>query len=163
MIVVHVQPVIAIGTAAAALIVAIVSLAASAASILVSVILWRRSGARVEVTAAPAFMVIGRQFDADTEYVAITAANTGRAPVTVDGWGIQLPEPNGDLVQLSGGPNQPVPHRLEPGAAVTWYIDAAVIRQRLADLGIAESATRAFVKLATGKKVLSKKAALASA
>lgn len=149
---------LAVGTAGAAIILSIVSIGISLASITTTVVLWRRSGARVKVTSATAYMVFGSDMDSENPRISVEAANIGRAPVSVTGWGFQLPG-NATLVNLRPEAYQPtLPHRLEPGSSATWYMHARGVTEQLAERRVNPASVRAFVQLGTGAKTLAKKA-----
>lgn len=148
--------VIAIGTAGAALALASLSFVISLASLITTIVLWRRSGPRVRVTTGSAYLVFDGGVDTDTQYIAVEAANVGRAPVTISGWGIQLPG-NAILANVDPAPWLPkLPYRLEAGASVTWHLDAATIRREAGARSVSLDVLRGFVQLATGEKVLAR-------
>ena len=112
---------------------------------------WRLSGPVVAVTVNNAFPTYGR--DIGEHHVGINAANTGRAPVTVAGMGIELPSRENMLIIEPTAFSTPLPHRLEPGSSADFYILADQVRKIARERGYSPGQLRPWVSLADGSKV----------
>src|SRR4051794_28381206 len=90
------------------------------AALIWNVISWQRSGPRVTVSCENSLpMYEGQPGD---WHVTVTAVNSGRAPTTVEGWGIRLPG-GGDIVVMTPVPwSTPLPHRLEAKASASFHV-----------------------------------------
>lgn len=140
--------------AVAALILGIIGALTGVAALAWQVITWRRGGAVVAVTAFQAFPCYGDQ--AGEAHVNLTARNSGRSPVTVNGWGLKLPG-GGSMIVSSPAPwSSPLPHRLEPGADGSWYIPTPEVARFCAGNDIRQQDTIAFVDLADGRTISAK-------
>lgn len=140
--------------AVAALILGIVGALTGVAALAWQVLTWRQGGAVVTVTAFQAFPTYGDQLG--EPHVNVTARNSGRSPVTVNGFGLQLPDGRTMVVSSLPSWSSPVPHRLEPGADGSWYIPTAEIARFCADNGIKQQDLIAFVRLADGRTTSAK-------
>jgi hypothetical protein len=68
----------------------IIAIVLSITSLAWQVASWKLSGPVVKVTAAQTLPVYGQSVG--DWHVAVSAHNSGRAPVTVTGWGLRLPD-----------------------------------------------------------------------
>lgn len=93
-----------------------------------------------------------------TPILAIRGRNRGRLAVDVTGWDVLTGDGFG--YTLPGfGPNPQVPHRLEPGAAVTFYCplaDVAALFATKRTVGKTDERVRGSLSLGTGEVVRSK-------
>ncbi len=90
-----------------ALFIAVLSLAVAVGHVLVDMITWRFSGHRVKVTWGWVFRPRGAY-----PGLIITAANAGRSPASIEGWGVRLHD-GSTLVEFEAGRGGPqLPHRL---------------------------------------------------
>lgn len=90
----------------------------------------------------------------DEEVIGVSVTNVGRAPVRIDGYGVELVsgemsfKPVGDAI----GPK--LPFRLPPGESETWYARAADARALVGSMGHVrhntERRVRMTVELGTG-------------
>ena len=88
----------------------------------------------------------------DTECFGVEVRNVGRLPVSVTGWGVKVgPAELGDVQNVW---NKPLPHRLEVGEAVTWFVEARQVMSAADTIRPPE--LRAAASLGTGKRVVSK-------
>jgi hypothetical protein len=120
----------------------------------------RRRGAhnvRVNVNAALPVM----PFPSENDWqVCISPANVGSGPVAITGWGLEMPNKRGALVQTKRSPlSQTLPHVLEPGTSISLYWPQHEVKLAIAkhapDLTSAD--LRAFVQLGTGQQVRAKR------
>jgi len=115
------------------------------------VVTFNRSGPVVHVTATQAFPTYGNQVG--DPHVDVTARNTGRSPVTVQSWGIELPDGQ-VMVSIQQLPwSASLPHRLEPGASASWYIETKAVQDECAKRGFRHQDVRAYVNLGTGQVI----------
>jgi hypothetical protein len=112
---------------------------------------WGKSGPRVKVTVSNDFPVAGQ--DIGDLHVGINAANTGRAPITVTGTGIELPSKENLITPGLPGFSTPLPHRLEPGSSAAWHIPADQVWQVCRERGYSPSQLRPWIRLADDTKV----------
>lgn len=131
--------------------VAIFGAVTGAVALGVQVVSFVMSGPRVKV-AASANLHTGNSL----WFLGIGAANVGRAPVTVQGIGVQLDGakhiPIAAFLPAYAGPS--LPHRLEPRAEASWLVQPEPLletTQREGEAGV----VRVYVNLATGKHVVS--------
>lgn len=116
---------------------------------------WRRGSHRVVVKTANSFPIGGL---VETEHlVAITAHNVGAMAVDIVAYGITAAN-GGNLNDFRRSqPNGPLPHRLEPGASVDYYMNADAIREYREESGFPFSRMKPWVRLGTGKTVMSRR------
>lgn len=138
----------------AALILGIVGALTGVAALAWQVITWRQGGAVVTVSALQAFPTYADQLG--EPHVNVTARNSGRSPVTVNGLGLRLPDGRTMVVPSPASWSSPVPHRLEPGADGSWYMPTAEVARFCADNGIKQQDLIAFVRLADGRTISAK-------
>lgn len=140
--------------AIAALILGIIGALTGMAALAWQVITWRQSGAVVTVTACQALPSQGEP------YVNVSARNTGRSPVTVNGWGLRLPD-GWTMVALNPASwSSQLPHRLEPGADGNWYMPTAEVARFCAEHGTRQQDMIAFVNLADGRTISAKESGI---
>jgi hypothetical protein len=140
--------------AIAGLILGIIGSITGVAALAWQVITWRQSGAVVAVTARQAFPVYGGHVS--EQHVNVSARNSGRSPVTVNGWGLRLP--NGEaMVSFNPAPgSSPLPYRLEPGADGSWLLPTHEVARFCAERGVRQQDMIAFVDLADGRTIRAK-------
>ncbi|WP_146242944.1 hypothetical protein [Curtobacterium sp. MCBD17_019] len=127
------------------------------AALLREAFVWRRSAHRVKVQCARAWVGYA-QGGTSGELLSVEARNVGAAAVTVTGWGVSLGRGLGQLVVFTPlSFSTQLPHRLEAGAMGTFYAESEGIRDSAARHGKPGRELRAFVTLATGKKVYAKR------
>ena len=91
--------------------------------------------------------------------IAVSANNVGRAPVSLTGWGLRLPHGR-DVVffEQTPGSGPALPLTLQPGHEATWHMMLDAVVASLADRTSNRAfALHGFVRLGTGRTVLSKK------
>lgn len=132
-----------------ALVLSIVALIVGAASLMWQVISWKRSGPVVGVTATQSLPI----FDHGPLdwYVAVTAQNSGRAPVTVTGWGLRFPDGQTFVMVRNLPWSAPLPHRLDAGAEGSWMIPTDEVKKECAARGVRHQDLTGFVRLANGR------------
>jgi hypothetical protein len=111
---------------------------------------WKRSGPVVKVTAQQALITSGPEADWHTD---VTARNTGRAPITVTGWGLRFPDGQTIVMMRNLPISAPLPYRLEAGAASSWYIGTDDLRGACEERGAKYQELRGFVRLADGRTI----------
>ncbi len=136
-------------------ILSITAIVVSGASLGWQVLTWRQSGAVVSVTASTALPTYGDRVG--DPHVQITASNKGRSPVTVQSWGLKLPDDR-HLAILEWAPwSASCPHRLEPGAAASWYVLTKAITKSSVHNGIRYQDLIAYVGLGDGRTLEAQK------
>jgi hypothetical protein len=137
-----------------ALVLSIVGVVLAVASLGWQAWTWRRSGPRVVVTTANAFPVYsGRTGE---WHIAVKATNTGRSPITIDGWGFELPDKS-DIVLTQPVPWLPqLPHRLDSYTEASWMMDGADFRSTCARRSVSVADARPWVRAAGLGKIYSK-------
>lgn len=86
-------------------------------------------------------------------YVTVKTYNGGDRPVTVEAWGFELPG-GGSLFQARPIPWAPrLPHRLEPGDKVEFFMPEAGLRQSLTERNLRFAQTKSWVRLASDEKI----------
>jgi hypothetical protein len=140
--------------AIAGLILGIIGAVTGVAALAWQVISWRQSGAVVAVTARQASPVSGDH--AGEQLVIVSARNSGRSPVTVNGWGLRLLG-GGAMVSFNPVPgSSPMPLRLEPGADGSWLLPTHEVARFCAERGVRQQDMIAFVDLADGRRIRAK-------
>jgi hypothetical protein len=119
---------------------------------------WVKSGPQVKVTISNDFPVAGP--DIGDLHVGINAANTGRAPITVTGVGIELPSKENMIVPGLPYFSATLPYRLEQGSSAAWHIPADQVWRVCKERGYSPSRLRPWVRLADGRKVYANRAPL---
>jgi len=115
------------------------------------VITWRQSGPVVAVTATTALPTYGAQLG--EPHVDVTATNRGRAPVTVKAWGLKFPDDRSMFITEQAPFSASLPHRLEPGADASWYVETRAIRDSCQADGVRYQDLIAYVRLGDGSTV----------
>jgi hypothetical protein len=119
-----------------------------------------RTGAAVVVAVANSLPTFSNG-DVGDWYVTVKAYNGGDRPVTVEGWGFELPD-GGSLFQLVPVEWSPrLPYRLEAGDKVEFWMPAEGLRQSLAERNVKFAQTRSWVRLASDEKFYGPAAPLA--
>ncbi len=134
-----------------AIVISIVALVMSAASLTWQIASWKRSGPVVKVTANQSLPIFDH--GPDDWYVAVTARNSGRAPVTVTGWGLRFPDGQTYNMMRNLPWSAPLPHRLEAVAEGSWVISTEEVKRECAARGVRHQDLTAFVRLGNGRTV----------
>lgn len=113
---------------------------------------WRQSGPIVEVTACQGLPVTPGAGAGDW-HLNVTAINKGRSPVTVNNFGLKLPDKRQMAILQRAPWSASLPHRLEPGSSAAWYIDTEAIKQSCAAEGVRHQDLTAFVTLGDGRTI----------
>jgi len=138
----------------AGLILGIIGAITGVAALVWQVMTWRQSGAVIAVTAHQAFPTYGDHLG--EPHVNVSARNSGRSPVTVNGWGLLLPDGR-TMVSANPAPwSTSLPYRLEPGADGSWYLPTHEIARFCAEQGVRQQDVIAFVNLADGRTINAK-------
>ncbi|GAA3840379.1 hypothetical protein [Streptomyces chiangmaiensis] len=107
----------------ATLVISACALGVSVIALIWQFISWLRNGPVIKVSTHYAIAVIAGNL-APGDYLAIAATNRGRAPTMITSWGLLLP---GNVTTASTSallPGvEPLPHRLDPYAEASWYIE----------------------------------------
>lgn len=110
---------------------------------------WQHSGPVVKVRGTSSFLTTSSEL-----WLHVEATNTGRAPCTVEAWGVLVP-PDGQIVQPNPWPiSAPLPYRLESHASASWFMHQSELHQVSQQRGVPLSAMRPFVRIA-GKGTIS--------
>lgn len=101
---------------------------------------WSLSGARIQVDLKHAWLgrggaitgVPGTWKDTrppaagyDLECLAVETRNVGRMPASITGWAVEVGVAS--LGYFDSPWNKPLPHRLESGESVTWFVERATV------------------------------------
>jgi hypothetical protein len=90
----------------------------------------------------------------------VSPANIGAAPVSITGWGLEMPNKRGSLVQTRSSPfSQALPHVLQPGTSINLFWPQDEVRLAIATHApdLTASELRAFVHLGTGEKIYARR------
>lgn len=101
---------------------------------------------------------IAQQFEAQgvqDRVIVLTASNTGRAPVTVKSFQVDLDNGMKYIPGQSSHGDCKLPYRLEPHSDGTWTVRASAIRTFIQQAGLDRASVRGRVQLATGRVVTS--------
>ena len=137
----------------AALVFGIVGTVTGVAALAWQVVTWRKSGAVVRVTATQAFLAYGGSSE---QYLNVTARNTGRSPVTVNGWGLRFPDGRTLFFPNPAPWSSPPSYRLEPGADGNWYAPTAEVARSCTEYSVRQQDMTAFVNLADGRTIIAR-------
>ncbi len=132
-----------------AIVISIVALVVSAASLTWQVVSWKRSGPVVRVTANQSLPIFDH--GPGDAHVAVTARNSGRAPVTVTGWGLRFPDGQTFVVMHELPWSTPLHHRLDAGAEGSWMVSTQEVKRECAARGVRHQDLTAFVRLGNGR------------
>jgi hypothetical protein len=139
-------------------ILSITAIVVSGASLGWQVLTWRQSGAVVKVTATQAIPTYDHGIG--NPHVQITAANKGRSAVSVQSWGLKLPDDR-HLAILEWAPwSASCPHRLEAGAAASWYVLTEAITESSKHNGVRYQDLIAYVSLGDGRTIDARKSGI---
>jgi hypothetical protein len=105
----------------------------------------------VKVTARQAMPTYGDRVG--DPHVDVTARNTGRSPVTVNGQGLRFPDGQTMVMTTNLPWSARLPHRLESGASASWYWPTEMVTKTCADHGVRYQDLTAFVNLPDGRTV----------
>jgi hypothetical protein len=137
------------------LIFVIIGTAAGVGALLWGVITWRRSGPVVTVKVLQGFPAYGDHLG--DPITCVTATNSGRAPVTVTSWALELPDGQTMFVQQPFPGSDTLPYRLEQGASGTWSVETIRVTETSRAEGVDYGDLRGFVKLASGKTICARR------
>ncbi|GAA2845478.1 hypothetical protein Acy02nite_46920 [Actinoplanes cyaneus] len=128
----------------------IIAIGMSTVSLGWQIVSWRRSGALIRATVNQA--LVGHEGIWCTN---VTARNLGRMAVSVTNWGYQLPgRKAGNIFMTRPLPISPtLPHRLEAGAEVSFYMETDAIQQVCKQKGLPYQRVRAWVDLGDGRRI----------
>jgi hypothetical protein len=134
---------------AAGLVLGIIGTATGLSALAWQVVTWTLSGPVVTVEASQGFPTYGPEVG--DPVTIVTATNSGRAPVTVNSWGLQFPDGQTMVVTQPFPGSASLPHRLEPGSSGQWMIDTKAVAETCRRQGVSYEELRAFVKLGDGQ------------
>jgi hypothetical protein len=144
----------AIILSSAALVLSLVSLGWQAWS-------WSRSGPVLRVELSNIITDLGGPTNAygvgqPEHYVEVKAVNRGRAAVTIQTWGIELPGGNNIFATEPLLFSERLPARVEPHSSASFHMAGDAIREHAATQGIPFTKMRPWVQPASGKRVYAK-------
>jgi hypothetical protein len=95
----------------------------------------------------------------DGVMICVEAINSGASPVKVTSWGFALPNRDGTMAATIPFPHSaPLPHVLDPGTNAEFFMPAVQLGHGLRQRpSLKPSDLKAFVSLATGEKVFTKR------
>jgi hypothetical protein len=135
-------------------ILSITAIVISCVSLAWQVVTWRQSGPVITVTVSQAMPTYGPGMGTSVgePHVCVTAANSGRSPITVKNWGLKLAD--GRTLAMRGTSwSAALPCRLEPGADASWYVETKSVTESCAANGIRYQDLLAYVSLADGQTI----------
>jgi hypothetical protein len=139
-------------------ILSITAIVISCLSLAWQVVAWVGSGPVIRVTVSQALPTYGPGMGTSVgePHVCVTAANSGRSPITIKNWGLKLPD--GRTLAILGKPWSAVlPCRLDPGADASWYAETKSVTDSCAANGIRYQDLFAYVSLADGRTIKARK------
>lgn len=130
---------------------------AGVAALLWQITTWRRSAHNVKVRRTQSWLTYP-DGSLSPDLVCVEAKNIGASAVTVTHWGIALAPSNDNLTVINPlRGSATLPHRLEPGAQMSLFVLADELIRAKHERGVGFDDMRAWVGLATGKKVRAKR------
>ncbi|GAA2754066.1 hypothetical protein [Amnibacterium kyonggiense] len=132
----------------ASVIAAWVGAAAGVGALVWQIATWRRSKHAVKVVVKVSF---------PPTWVEVIAVNSGSDPVTVTNWGIGLDTREQAHVTQSGPGTTLLPHRLEGGSEAKFLVLGKDLRRLHDERGVPFSKMHGWVRLATGRRVESRR------
>lgn len=145
--------------ALAGLIIAVVAAVTGIASLCWQIAPRRRGAHNVKVTAKAALVALSDNSVTDWQ-VNVRPSNVGASPVSITGWGFELPDKRGSLYQVRRDViSTPLPHLLGPGTSIDLFMaqEEVLNALRVNAPGLKPSALRAYVTLGTGQTVYAKR------
>jgi hypothetical protein len=137
--------------------IALVALALSLISLGWQAWTWARGGPILKVEVSNAVTDVGLFTGEPEHFVCVTAINTGGSALTVDTWGIELPDGRSIFATRPDDFSGPPKARLEPGESVDYYIHADDVRGHASLNRVRFDDMRPWVRTAAGVKRYSKK------
>lgn len=127
----------------------------SIASVISQAVMWKRTGANVRVTTKFAYLPF--ESGALVEALCVSATNTGRSPIQINGWGFKLDDERQVVAMQPRRWNQVTPYTLDGGHSQDWTMpfEDMTVEGMPAEWGV-----RAFVNLGTGKTVVGNRVTL---
>lgn len=123
---------------------------------------WRRSQHLVRVSVGTSWLTYGSSLG--PAMLAVTAANIGSSSVTVTSWGVSTGRKQDDITTLEQfAPSPRLPHRLESGSDVCFYMPLESVRSLAAKRQLSPNQLRCWVRLATGQRMYARKRGIPSA
>ena len=135
---------------------AIIGVVLSMASLAWQAFIWRHNGPVLRVTSAYSIPVFNDS-DLGEDHISVTVTNAGRAPTTVTGWGIDMGGQKNMQVVRPVPFSAPLPHRLEGGAEVTFFVAVQPLRDYRASTGLTFDRMKPWVRAAGDRKHFAKK------
>jgi hypothetical protein len=132
-------------------ILSITAIVVAGASLMWQIVTWRQSGPVVTVRARTAMPTYGDRVG--DPHVHVTAANTGRSPVTVKNWGLRLPDDRHMMITEQESWSASLPYRLEPGADASWFVPTRAIVDACERQGVRYQDLIAYVDLGDGRTI----------
>jgi hypothetical protein len=118
---------------------------------------WRRANHKIIVRRSQAWLTYP-DGNLSADLVSVEARNTGLGAVTITSWGIEMGRSGQNMVVVNPiVGSTPLPHRLEPGAAMTMFVEAEALIHARDSRSIPLRKMKAWVSLATGQKVHAKR------
>jgi hypothetical protein len=135
----------------ASLVLGIIGTAAGLGALVWQVITWQLSGPVVTVDAAQGFPAYGPEVG--DQVTIVTATNSGRAPVTVNSWGLRFPDGQKLVIPQPFPGSDALPHRLEPGSSGKWMVETIAVAETCQEHSVSYEELRAFVTLGNGRTI----------
>ena len=108
------------------------------------------------MTASQAMPFYGRQLG--SWHVKVTAANRGRGPTTVTGWGLRTVDGANFFPLRPHTWSSPIPYPMPPGGQEgSWFIETDEVKAGCLREGQDHRTLRAWVRLSDGREVFAKR------
>lgn len=137
------------------LIFVVIGTAAGVGALAWGVITWKHSGPVVAVKVLQGLPTYGAHVG--DPITCVTATNSGRAPVTVTSWGLELPDGQTMFVEQPFPGSDTLPYRLAEGTSGTWSMESVQVAEASRVRGVDYADLRGFVKLGNGKTVYARR------
>jgi hypothetical protein len=146
---------------------AIIGTVTGVGSLVANMTAFRRSGPVVKVNVfqfIPMIKVRGREASEPGELMTVVeAVNTGRAPITVTDWALEMRNGESVVPQTQVPQSDALPFRLEQGASARWFVPTDEVRAQCEYHGASYSRDLVgYVQLAGGKVVRAERSGIGS-
>jgi hypothetical protein len=120
------------------------------------IVTWFGSNYNVKVSASESYLIGGPYAP---RWIQVKAINDGRAPVTIESWGITTAGKRSTRIMWASPASidTPLPHRLERGASASFHIPVDALQAERAKKNLNYEQMIPFVRLATGREKFAKK------
>jgi len=141
------------------LIIAVIGALTGIASLWWQIVTRRKGAHNVRVSVSSALPVPSTGPIPDWQ-VCISPANIGAAPVAITGWGLEMPDKRGSLVQTKYSPfSDTLPQVLQPGTSISLFWPQEEVRLAISTHApdVKAASLRPYVRLGTGETIYARK------